>query len=88
MKTSGLYDNFTGERNSVCMGQTIFGLTSTTGTSDIYDINFVSNVDDYINVAATITLPTWQRLPDMEYDLGGRPSIGRGLRLSKGRKNI
>ena len=88
MKTSGLYDNFTGERNSVCMGQTIFGLTSTTGTSDIYDINFVSNVDDYINVAATITLPTWQRLPDMEYDLGGRPSSGRGLRISKGRKNI
>ena len=88
MKTSGLYDNFTGERNSVCMGQTIFGLTSTTGTSDIYDINFVSDIDDYISMASAITMPTWQMLPDIEYDLGGRVSTGKGLRISKGRKNI
>ncbi len=88
MQTSNLYDNFSGDRPSVCMGQTIFGLTSTTGTSDIYDINFVSSVDDYINLASSITLPTRQMLPDVEYDLGGRPSTGKGLRISKGRKHI
>ena len=88
MQTSNLYDNFFGDRPSVCMGQTIFGLTSTTGTSDIYDINFVSSVDDYIGQAANIATPTLQMLPSAEYDLGGRPSTGKGIRISKGRKNI
>ena len=88
MATSNLYDNFSGDRPNVCMGQTIFGLTSTTGTSDIYDINFVSSVDDYIGQATNIATPTLQMLPSAEYDLGGRPSTGKGIRISKGRKNI
>ena len=54
MSTSGLYENFSGDRPNVCMGQTIFGLTSTTGLSHIYDINFVSNVDEYIGTATAI----------------------------------
>ena len=90
MKGSGLYDNFTGERPSVCMGQTIFGLTSSTGTSNIYDINFVSSVDDYIACATSIDAPSSTFnpsssafSPSIEYDLGGRPSNGKGLRISK-----
>ena len=88
MQTSNLYDNISGNRPNVCMGQTIFGLTSTTGTSDIYDINFVSNVDNYIAVASAIHMPTLQIQPGAEYDLGGRPANGKGLRISKGKKNI
>lgn len=38
------------------MGMTIFGLTSTTGTSVIYDINFVNNVDDYIHDITSVTV--------------------------------
>ena len=88
MQTSNLYDNFSGDRPSVCMGQTIFGLTSTTGASDIYDINFVSNVDDYIGQATTVAAPPMKRLPSTEYDLGGRPYTGKGIRISKGRKSL
>ena len=88
MKTSGLYDNFTGERPNVCMGATIFGLTSTTGTSHIFDINYVSNVDDYISSATAVVSPTWQEMPDMEYDLGGRLATGKGIRISKKGKHI
>ena len=54
MTTSGLYDNFTGSRPSVCKGQTIFGLTSTTGKSDIYDITFVEDVDAYFGVVTAV----------------------------------
>ena len=50
MKSSGLYENFTGDRPSVCIGQTIFGLTasSSDGSCEIYDINFVSDVNEYM----------------------------------------
>lgn len=46
--TSGLHANSTGVLYSFAQGQTIFGLTSTTGTSLIKDITFVEDVDDYI----------------------------------------
>lgn len=48
-ETSGLNANSTGELYSFAQGQTIFGLTSTTGTSVIKEITFVSNQTDYIN---------------------------------------
>ena len=50
MSTSGLYENFYGERPCVTLGQTIFGLTSSNddGTCEIYDINFAKSVDDYL----------------------------------------
>ena len=54
MTQSGLYENFSGDRPSVCVGQTIFGLTSTTGQSDIYDINYVANIDEYVKTATAI----------------------------------
>ena len=56
MATSGIYENFTGDRPNVCLGQTIFGLTSsaTDGSCSIYDINFVASVDDYIAQATAL----------------------------------
>ena len=72
MATSGIYENFGGERPSVCMGQTIFGLTSTTGTSDIYDINFTSSVADYIGQATGIHTPSAFHSSPAVYDLAGR----------------
>ena len=90
MQTSGLYDNFTQERNSVCMGQTIFGLTSTTGTSTIYDINFVSDADDYVNITTGISAIDRTNVPRRQaYDLGGRPAAGsKGIRITNGKKNL
>ena len=95
MKTSGLYDNFSGERPNVCLGQTIFGLTSTTGTSIIYDINFATSMDDYLQTATSILgqenfIP--QSSHDVTYDLSGRriPSASRvqshGIRIVDGQK--
>lgn len=48
-EASGLNANSTGELYSFAMGQTIFGLTSSTGTSVIKEITFVANYTDYIN---------------------------------------
>jgi hypothetical protein len=52
MSTSGIYENFTGDHPSVCLGQTIFGLTSSNndGSCEIYDINFSKSIDDYKKV--------------------------------------
>ncbi len=48
LSKTGLDANCKDDIWSVCQGQTIFGLTSTTGTSTISDINFVSSVDSYL----------------------------------------
>ena len=91
MQTSGIYENFSGDRPSVCMGQTIFGLTSTTGTSDICDINFVANVNDYISMATAIgSVYGMRRDNSRYYDLNGRPAElnGKGIRVSNGTKII
>ena len=52
MTRSDLYTNFTGDRPDICQGQTIFGLTSTTGQSDILDINFVEDVNQYLETTS------------------------------------
>ena len=92
MQTSGLYDNFTQERNSVCMGQTIFGLTSTTGTSTIFDIDFVTSVSDYVNVATAVTETKKAASPaanGIYYNLGGRKANGKkDIRISEGKKEV
>ncbi len=91
MTRSGIYENFSGERPSVCMGQTIFGLTSTTGQSDIYDINFVSNVDDYVSQATGIAKPLQQQAaaPQATYNIGGARTNGHhGIVVTKGRKHL
>ena len=84
---SNLYDNFSGDRPSVCMGQTIFGLTSTTGTSDILDIQFVEDVSQYLQLVTgvrAVISPT----PDNNYHtLSGtrvsHPSHGAYLKGGK-----
>ena len=79
MTSSGLYDNFTGNRPSICIGQTIFGLTasSTNGACEIHDINFAESIDAYLTAAKISAF-----LPDSNdpkqsgkaYDLLGRPT--------------
>ena len=56
MPSSGIYENFSGDRPNVCLGMTIFGLTSTAsdGSCDIYDINFVSDIDDYVDQSTAL----------------------------------
>lgn len=51
MTKSGLYTNFSGEKPSVCVGQTIFGLTSTdaAGKSDIHLITFAKDVEALVS---------------------------------------
>ena len=90
MTTSGIYENFQGDRPNVCMGQTIFGLTSTTGNSDIYDINFVTSVEDYVSEATSVSSVGYQQQSEGEYyDLGGRKAQGgRTLRVGYGKKII
>ncbi len=53
---SGLYENFSGDRPSVCVGQTIFGLTASAsdGSCEIYDINYVADLTEYENVATNV----------------------------------
>ncbi|MCM1311400.1 MAG: glycoside hydrolase family 127 protein [Bacteroides sp.] len=48
LSASGIDDFCKGDIYSICQGQTIFGLTSTTGTSVISYIGFLSSVEDFI----------------------------------------
>ena len=91
MTASGLYENFQGERPNVCLGQTIFGLTSTTGTSSICDINFVASVDDYVSqataVSSALIVPSSSA---RRYHLSGRPAASsqRGIVVTNGKKTL
>jgi hypothetical protein len=89
MTQSGLYDNFSGDRPSICQGMTIFGLTSTTGKSDILDINFTDDVEQYVTLTTGISTPTpAPKSRDGFYTLGGikGTSNHRGIYLSNGKK--
>ena len=93
MTKSGLYENFSGDRPNVCMGQTIFGLTSTTGKSNIYDICFTDDVDTYIDVVTNIGNPllTPTLSDEIIYDLNGRPVQGeplKGVYIQNGKKKV
>ncbi len=97
MSNSGLYDNFTGTRPSVCMGQTIFGLTSSNadGSCEIYDISFTTSVDDYL-AQPTGILPLRHKASrgqGLTYTLGGKkveqPSAApRGVYIQNGLKVV
>lgn len=98
MSTSGLYDNFSGERSSVCVGQTIFGLTASasTGACEIHDISFARNIDEYL-LTTRITLltpdtpvPTTNYSLSTTYSLHGLPATAatRGVVVRGGRKYI
>jgi hypothetical protein len=90
MATSGLYDNFTGDRPNVCMGQTIFGLTSTTGKSTIYDINFIANPDDYLELTTALENPVRMESSTGTYNLKGQniQSKSSGVVIKNGKKII
>ena len=90
MTTCGLYENFQEQRPNICMGPTIFGLTSSTGRSDIYDINFVASVDDYADMATAVDKITSQpsAYAGKRFDLGGRRAAVsplRGIVVEQGR---
>ena len=89
MSTSGLYDNFTDERPFICMGQTIFGLTSTTGTSTIYDINFTTSPSDYLTTTS-INTPSTEKHATNSYTLQGikAQATQKGIYISKGKKKL
>lgn len=88
---SNLYDNFNGDRPSVCMGQTIFGLTSTTGKSDILDIQFVEDVEQYVTLTTGIRhLNPAIQSHDGYYTLSGVKTnpTRQGLYINNGKKTI
>ena len=79
MTRSGLADNNIGDRFSICQGPTIFGLTSTTGTSVIRHIGFYKSVADFENATAITPIaaaPSHHAI----YGLDGR----RRTRLQRG----
>ncbi len=57
MNASGLNANNVGDRFSVCAGHTIFGITSTTGTTVISHIGFHESVDGFIRKVPVRMLP-------------------------------
>ena len=92
MATSGIYENFTGNRPNVCMGQTIFGLTSASGTAVIRDINFVASPEEYISHATGINSARTGTSSSVgkSYDLQGRRFLParHGIAVSKGQKVV
>jgi len=95
MSTSGIYENFSGNRPNVCMGKTIFGMTSsnTDGTCEIYDINFATTVDDYMELTtavSTLTPGAGQQGAKRLYDLQGRQVADshHGVVIQDGKKVV
>ena len=92
MTKSGLYDNFSGDRPSVCMGQTIFGLTSTNtnGSCEIHDINFVASIDDYTDEVTGIETVKSSAVRTSFYNLQGIPTKNprRVFYIHNGKKYI
>lgn len=84
MTKSGLSDNNIGNRFSICEGATIFGLTSTTGTSVIKYIGFESDVTAYSN-AVSIKNVVQNQLPSNPsiYNLNGikTSSLSSGINI-------
>lgn len=77
LPASGIYENFASSYPSICQGATIFGVTSTEtdGHCEIYDINFVEDIDAYKSGAATgiiSTLTDKNKANGGVFDLQGR----------------
>ncbi len=79
--TTSLIDDYcTNWTWNCCLGQTIFGLTSTTGTSVITNIGFYASVEEYLGENAVSDIHTASDIMSEEYfDLMGR-RIGAGHR--------
>jgi hypothetical protein len=94
MSSSGIYENFTGDHPSVCLGQTIFGLTSsnTDGSCEIYDINFAKSIDDYKQLTNVERLLSTKSSANDRYTVGGVKKQANSLKhdivVSKGKKYL
>lgn len=78
MTQSGLDSNNTGSPFSICQGATIFGLTSTTGTSTIRYIGFLSDINDIDGTVSiqSLTVPSMTnsiRHEEKWFTLSGTP---------------
>lgn len=88
ISTSGIAENCQGEWEPTA-GQTIFGMTSTTGTSVIKDINFTNDVEAYIEqflTATSITSAARYNANNAEYySINGirRSKLEKGLNIVK-----
>lgn len=80
MTKSGIADNNQGDPFSICEGMTIFGLTSTSGTSIIKYIGFEEDVNAYTDMITNINSISSTSQKDVIYNL-------KGQRVSKAKKN-
>ena len=87
MTKSGLDANNSGDRFSICQGQTIFGLTSTKSASVIRHIGFYESVASFERLTAIREVDE-RRSSALAYRLDGMPATAndRGIIVSKGRK--
>ena len=94
ISSSGIYENFTGDHPSVCLGQTIFGLTSsnTDGSCEIYDINFAKSIDDYKTTTSVERLLSTKSSVNDYYTVGGVKKDANSLQheivVNKGKKYL
>jgi hypothetical protein len=94
MSSSGIYENFTGDHPSVCLGQTIFGLTSsnTDGSCEIYVINFAKSIDDYKTTTSVERLLSTKASANDCYTIGGVKKDANSLQheivVNKGKKYL
>ncbi|MBR1754911.1 MAG: glycoside hydrolase family 127 protein [Bacteroidaceae bacterium] len=93
MNSSGLSGNNTGDRFSICKGHTIFGLTSTTGTSVIRHIGFYESVAAFETATAIndVALKEGNQptASNTYIDLSGRQAIPRkGIYIINGKKVV
>lgn len=99
MSTSGINDNLRGDYPNITIGQTIFGMTSTSanGYSEIYDINFVKNINEYETTVSIQGIePDGRKFTDNTvYDLSGRAvsksslkGLAQGIYIIDGKKFI
>ena len=89
MTRSSLDGHNTGDRFSVCQGLTIFGLTSTTGTSVIKHIGFYESVAAF-ELATKIEAAQVQKKEPLIYGLDGRrrSHAQQGINIVDGRKYL
>ena len=73
MTQTGLNGNNTGNVFSITQGQTIFGLTSSKGTSLIKYIGFESSVNDYLNAVGIDNVAQDAASTDRYYTIQGQP---------------
>ena len=73
MTQSGLNSNNSGDTFSICQGKTIFGLTSTKGTSTIHYIGFLSDISDIEQTVGIQSRPVSSKPSNQYFDLSGKP---------------